>query len=169
MDETGKATEQKFNLSNFSSEMSLALRHWRSAHRLPLFRRRAFATRVEHDELGIPVRPTWSVHELLSSYPSPKLQPAQIQRLYELSALIPPEEGSVKYAEVKEELEEMIRLVEAVRLVDTSDVVLQGRREQEDADQVVLTPDDKSGQDLLTHSSRTKNGFYVVDADRRRG
>ncbi|PAV20512.1 hypothetical protein PNOK_0313900 [Pyrrhoderma noxium] len=41
-------------------------------------------------------------------------------KLHDLSALIPPEEGTEAHEELKNELEEMMRLVEAVKLVDTN-------------------------------------------------
>ncbi|KZS98098.1 hypothetical protein SISNIDRAFT_481960 [Sistotremastrum niveocremeum HHB9708] len=77
---------------------------------------------VEVDELGVPVRPTWSVNELLSSYPKPTLSDEKFKRLHELSALVPPQEGTPEHAELKSRMEELIRLVEAVKLVDTSSV-----------------------------------------------
>src|SRR6266545_309969 len=86
------------------------------------------------DSCGIPLVPSWSVNELLSSYPSPTLPNETIKKLYELSALIPPEQDTPRYKTVKKDLEEIIRLVEAVRLVDTAGVSVQGRKEREDAD-----------------------------------
>nr|GAT53847.1 predicted protein [Mycena chlorophos] len=74
------------------------------------------------DAAGIPSRPTWSVNELLASYPRPTLPPSALKRLHDLSALVPPEENSPEYIKLKTELEELIRLVEAVKLVDTTGV-----------------------------------------------
>ncbi|KAF9569385.1 hypothetical protein CPC08DRAFT_181324 [Agrocybe pediades] len=121
------------------------------------------------DDYGIPLRPTWSVNELLSSYPTPKLSNATLDRLYELSALLPPKETK-EYDSVKENLEEMIRLVEAVRLVDTSGVIPAGRGEKEDADRVLseVAEGGERGQELLKHATNTKDGFYLVDAERKR-
>lgn len=122
------------------------------------------------DSYGIPVQPTWSVNDLLSSYPQPKLSPQIIHRLYELSALICPKEDTSQLKSVQEELEEMVRLVEAVRLVDTSGISVKGRGENEDADRQAVYPEQrgKSGQDLLKHASRIQDQFYIVDSDRRR-
>ncbi|KAF8974668.1 hypothetical protein BDZ97DRAFT_1911830 [Flammula alnicola] len=124
----------------------------------------------ETDFCGIPVRPTWSVNQLLSSYPSPKLSPTTINRLYELSALIPPKEGTPQYKAVAKDLEEMVRLVEAVRLVDTSGISVTGRGEKEDADRENFSLEDseETGHALLKHASRTQDQFYVVDSERRR-
>jgi len=121
----------------------------------------------------MPITPTWSVHKLLSSYPSPKLSPATIQKLYHLSALVPPEEGTPEHEKITKDLEEMVRLVEAVRQVDTSGVVVDGRGEVEDADRMhpislEETKKDGYGVDLLKHASRTQEGYYVVEADRTR-
>ncbi|TFK74479.1 hypothetical protein BDN72DRAFT_833406 [Pluteus cervinus] len=127
---------------------------------------------VETDSCGIPLRPSWSVHELLSSYAKPTLSTETLKHIHDLSALIPPAEGTEGYARLKRELEELIRLVEAVKLVDTTDVVIQGRREVEDADRKIpvdfVEKSDAYGAALLKNAARTKDGFYVVDADRKR-
>ncbi|KAJ3539720.1 hypothetical protein NMY22_g4611 [Coprinellus aureogranulatus] len=128
---------------------------------------------VETDPLGMPVKPTWSVHELLSSYPSPKLPPETLKKLHVLSALAPPAEGTPEHAQITKELEEMIRLVEAVRLVDTEGVVVAGRGEVEDMDRKHYgNPEDVRkdgyGQELLRHAAKTVNEYYVVEADRTR-
>ncbi|KAF9534956.1 hypothetical protein CPB83DRAFT_843228 [Crepidotus variabilis] len=122
------------------------------------------------DACGIPTSPVWSVNELLSSYPSPQLLDGTIQKLYKLSALIPPEINTTEYDKVKKNLEEMVRLVEAVKLVDTTGVVVAGRREKEDADRQQSHSDveEGSGQELLKYSERTRDGFYIVDAERKR-
>ncbi|RXW25826.1 hypothetical protein EST38_g42 [Candolleomyces aberdarensis] len=121
----------------------------------------------------MPLKPTWSVHELLSSYPSPKLPAETLDKLYKLSALVPPKEGTAEHAKVTKQLEEMIRLVEAVKLVDTEGVVVSGRGEKEDMDRKYYgNPEDVGkdgyGQELLKHAARTAGEFYVVEADRTR-
>ena len=126
--------------------------------------------RRKTDSCGLPLQPTWSVYELLSSYPSPELSTNTITRLYELSALACPKVDTPQFKLIKEELEDMVRLVEAVRLVDTSGITVKGRGEKEDAD--LNTPHGETsgeyGKDLLKHASRAKDGFYTVDSDRRR-
>jgi len=123
----------------------------------------------ETDSCGLPLRPTWSVTQLLSSYPSPTLSTTTVNRLHELSSLVPPEEGTPSYNALKQNLEEMIKLVEAVRSVDTSEL-LAGRSVQEDTDlvapQTILSGE--IGQELLKHASRISDQFYVVDSERRR-
>lgn len=131
------------------------------------------ATLTETDEYGIPARPTWSVHDLLSSYPKPTLSDEILKKLHDLSALTPPAEESIEYAKLKNEMEELIRLVEAVKLVDTTGVIVQERWVESDADRSTpLDPveNDSStyGTSLLKNAVREKDGFYVVDADRRR-
>ncbi|KAF8211436.1 hypothetical protein K438DRAFT_1425502, partial [Mycena galopus ATCC 62051] len=124
----------------------------------------------ETDSCGIPLRPTWSVNELLSSYPTPSLAPETLKHLHTLSALIPPKEGTTGYRKLKTELEELIRLVEAVKMVDTEGV---GVFERDDPSKQAaaeldvehkLSPD--SGRPLLKHAARTRDGFYIVDADK---
>ncbi|EMD40444.1 hypothetical protein CERSUDRAFT_43945 [Gelatoporia subvermispora B] len=123
----------------------------------------------ETDSYGIPAHPTWSVNDLLSSYPQPTIPPSTLKRLHELSALIPPEEGTLAHAKLTQGLEGLVRLVEAVKLVDTSEVEIWAEGKGIKLDAAMDTPDDSvSGQALLKHSSRTRDGFYVVDADKRR-
>ncbi|KAF8076088.1 hypothetical protein FPV67DRAFT_396838 [Lyophyllum atratum] len=128
---------------------------------------------VKHDtdECGIPLKPTWSVHELLSSYPKPTLLSSTLTRLHELSALKPPAEGTPEHAKLKREMEELIRLVEAVKLVDTEGVHPTGHcgKSGGTPDQHLLSANrEASGRNLLQHASRTSAGFYVVDAERKR-
>ena len=124
----------------------------------------------ETDSCGLPLRPSWSVTQLLSSYPSPTLPITTVNRLYELSSLVPPEQGTPNYNVLKQNLEDMVELVEAVKLVDTSEL-LEGRSgsEKEDADlvapQTILSGE--IGQELLKHASRISDQLYVVDSERR--
>lgn len=122
------------------------------------------------DSCGLPIQPTWSVNDLLTSYPSPKLSPNTIARLYELSALVCPPQDAPQFDAVKVELEEMIRLVEAVGLVDTLGTIVKGRGEKEDADQdrSYLEQPFDTGSALLKYASRTQDGYYMVDAERKR-
>lgn len=133
----------------------------------------------------VPEKPTWSVHDLLSSYPRPSISPATLKKLHELSALLPPEEGTEAHIRMRQELEELVRLVEAVKLVDTSDVgeavgdegIPDGRVWPDDQGMVLSSNtrevefEDKEGEtgtELLKHAAVTKNGLYVVEADRRK-
>lgn len=123
----------------------------------------------DSDSCGIPLQPTWSVNELLSSYPSPKLSPATINRLYELSALQHPEESTPYYESLKSDLEDLIKLVEAVRLVDTTGIKVSGRDERQDADRRPSqgTSSEENGQALLKYASQTSENYYVVDFERK--
>ncbi|KAJ6539053.1 hypothetical protein B0H19DRAFT_1176903 [Mycena capillaripes] len=121
---------------------------------------------VETDACGIPRRPTWSVNELLSSYPVPSLAPHTLKHLHDLSALVPPEEGTPEHGRLKTGLEELIRLVEAVKMVNTEDV---GTFERDDPGRQAVNPTNEipdGGRSLLKHAARTRDGFYVVDADK---
>ena len=137
---------------------------------------------TEHDLYGIPVKPTWSVNQLLSSYPQPSVPPSTLQHLHTLSALIPPEEGTQEHVKLTREMEGLVKLVEAVKLVDTSSVqsgsdipVPDGRIWEEgkgiELDQRIEykhSPVEPSGRDLLRYSSRVRDGLYIVDADKRK-
>jgi hypothetical protein len=105
---------------------------------------------------------------------------------------MPPEEGTPEHARPKHELEEMVRLVEAVQLVDTSIIskdkdpavkdkglmgIPDGRIWPEGVGmklsinpRVIEFEDDaiESGRELLKHASWTRNGHYVVEAQRRK-
>ncbi|EAU84607.1 hypothetical protein CC1G_00126 [Coprinopsis cinerea okayama7 len=138
--------------------------------------RQLSAKPAQTDELGIPLKPTWSVHAFLSSYPSPKIAPETLKKLYDLSALVPPKEGTEAHAKVTKELEEMIRLVEAVKLVNTDGVKVQAGLEGEDLDRKLYgNPEEQralhgeQGRELLKHASWTVGEDYVVESDRTRG
>jgi len=64
----------------------------------------------------------------------------------------------------------MVKLVEAVKQVDTDGVSLAGRGEKEDGDRTHQTPQfqGEHGQTLLKYAARTENGLYAVDAERKR-
>ncbi|KAF5363795.1 hypothetical protein D9756_000786 [Leucocoprinus leucothites] len=126
---------------------------------------------TQTDECGIPLTSTWSVTELLSSYPKPSISSQTLNRLHDLAALIPPVEGTSAHAKLREEISELVRLVEAVKLVDTKGVSVSARWDQEDADKwsvESLPKEIPEGQELLKHAARTENGFYLVDADRKK-
>ena len=135
-------------------------------------------TDIETDEVGIPIRPTWSVNELLSSYPKPTISPATLKHLHALSALIPPEEGSPEHAKLTEEMEDLIKLVEAVKLVDTDSVgdengVPDGRIWAEgtginlDAEPIPAMENEVQGRDLLKYAKNVSpEGLYLIDSDR---
>lgn len=125
------------------------------------------------DPYGIPLEPTWSVNKLLSSYPTPSLSSETLIRLHELSALIPPAEGTPEHATLKQEMEDLIRLVEAVKLVDTGNVntknfSFEGTDRQESAQHIESAGQEVHGTKLLDFASRTSEGFYVVETDRQR-
>ena len=97
-----------------------AFRATLTSHR-PNSNNAALKPTVETDSHAIPTRPTWSVNELLSSYPKPQISPATLKHLHELSALIPPEEGTPEHAKLTAEMENLVKLVEAVKLVDVGE------------------------------------------------
>ncbi|KAF8529255.1 hypothetical protein BU17DRAFT_36905 [Hysterangium stoloniferum] len=135
----------------------------------------------EVDQYCVPITPTWSVHQLINSYPSPELSDASLTRLYALAALVPPEPGTSHFTKVKREMGDLVRLIEAVRMAPLAGRVyssawsigaaaqdgpppaadLQGRRESSGT----LPP---SGRELLKHAKRANDGYYVVDSSRPR-
>ena len=129
-------------------------------------RQSSHSIKHEVDSCGIPVQPTWSVHQLIDSYEAPKLSSAAIDRLYELSALAPPKKHTLEYEKVKKDLEDVVKLVEAVKQVNTNGVSLTGRGEKEDGDRTQQNPQfgGEHGQTLLKYAARTENGLYAVDA-----
>lgn len=132
------------------------------------------STSTGTDSAGIPLRPTWSVNELLSSYPTPTISSTTLNHLHELSALIPPTEGTQEHDDLKLEMEELVKLVEAVKLVNTEGVEVVGWSEKRDLKQATSTDiadssePEVSGRELMKHAARTAGGFYVVDADKPR-
>lgn len=134
---------------------------------------------IDTDSLGIPTRPTWSVDELLSSYPKPKITPATLKHLHELGALIPPEEGTEAHAKITSEMENLVKLVEAVKLVhvesysEDSHIIPDGRIWAEGVgielseDLSEEGDDGSSGRALLQHAHKiSPKGMYLVDADK---
>jgi len=140
------------------------------SRRLSTARYRLVHTR--HDDCGIPNKPTWSVDELLSSYPSPTLSSATLLRLHQLSALIPPAEGTTEHRTLKKELEEFVRLVEAVKLVDTRGIqpaMSHGRIDEQTHHKLPQMGEcEVNGTQLLKHATHEQDGFYVVDSDKMR-
>ena len=133
----------------------------------------------ETDDCAIPLRHTWSVRGLLSSYPTPSISPETLDRLHHLSALIPPAPGTGDHSRLTRELEDLVKLVEAVRLVNLKDhasdgaTIPDGRVNADNAsiclDERVRPPEDEIVMDskaLLSHASQTSQGFYMVDVAR---
>ncbi|GJJ07677.1 hypothetical protein Clacol_001882 [Clathrus columnatus] len=136
----------------------------------------------DNDELGLPKAPTWSVHELLNSYPPIELSDETLTRLHTTAALFPPEKDSSEFKELKNQMEDLIRLVEAVRVAplpftDSPDVQkphLDGRIWPEERGLNLHEFNNKveeqdntcppEGRKLLERASRHTNGFYLVDS-----
>ncbi|KAN0127483.1 hypothetical protein V8E53_014695 [Lactarius tabidus] len=157
--------------------------HPRNAARLHLRHYTASPTKypplVETDDCAIPLKPTWSVDDLLSSYPRPTISSPALDRLHVLSALIPPEEGTPEHANLIRELEDLVKLVESVRLFNVpsdsapTQAVTDARVWAEnigiDLQKVPSGAHDREALDpaeLLSRASRTENGLYVMHSDR---
>ncbi|KAJ3484993.1 hypothetical protein NLI96_g5258 [Meripilus lineatus] len=163
----------------------------RNARRCAASTRQHIPSRSTHtaaptDEYGIPTQPTWSVNDLLSSYPKPTISPSKLQKLHALSALVPPEEGTPEHRKLTTEMENLVKLVEAVKLVDTTHLVAPessasndvpdgriwaegtGIDLESEAEKMESSLEGQAGHALLNHAARTSNGLYVVDSDRAR-
>ncbi|OBZ76456.1 hypothetical protein A0H81_03816 [Grifola frondosa] len=158
------------------------LKQFHSLSRWSYLRRlQSTSTKVAFDSCGIPLKPTWSVNDLLSSYPRPTITPSTLKRLHELSALIPPADGTPEHRKLTQEMEGLVKLVEAVKLVDTSGVVEEAHGEavpdgriwaagtgiELDCCSPQVTEGDRD-RELLRHAARVMDGLYVVDADKPR-
>ncbi|KAI0068956.1 hypothetical protein BV25DRAFT_68384 [Artomyces pyxidatus] len=148
------------------------------------FQSRALHVRAtpETDDCAIPLGPTWSVDELLSSYTTPKISPSTLTHLHRLSALLPPEEGTPEHETLTRELEGLVQLVEAVKMAQfgqdkagahlgaKSDGRIWPENTGIDLAECAATGDREDAlhqQQLLSHATRTMDGLYVVDSDRR--
>ncbi|KAG9045851.1 hypothetical protein FS837_005562 [Tulasnella sp. UAMH 9824] len=132
------------------------------------------------DELGMPLEPTWSVKNLLASYPAPTLEPATLKRLHKLSSLNPPEKGTPEFESLREDLVEMIRMVEAVKTIELpkdGSGIPDGRIwpeargmqfEEEASGDALDLPEEAKGRPLLDAATNTKDGYYLVETERKR-
>ncbi|KDQ07736.1 hypothetical protein BOTBODRAFT_80267, partial [Botryobasidium botryosum FD-172 SS1] len=132
------------------------------------------------DDLGLPTSPTWSVNQLLSSYPTPTLAPGTLVRLHELAALVPPPDGSPEFSGLSRELGELIRLVEAVKLVHVDrgsgdDGIPDARLWQEGKGiDLFVGSKPKAGEtkrhesNVVGHAEQSEDGYYVVETSRRK-
>lgn len=123
---------------------------------------------TSEDDFESLTKPSWSVHELLSTYPAPKLSPETLTRLHKISALKSPPEDSDAFAQLKCEMEELVRLVEAVKLVDTTGVSSDGRILPADRGIDLTIPPSSEGtpaeeKDILRHAAKAADGFYIAD------
>ncbi|KAG8931715.1 hypothetical protein FRC02_002321 [Tulasnella sp. 418] len=132
------------------------------------------------DELGLPIKPTWSVQSLLSSYPPPTLDGAILTKLHGLAALSPPPHESPEFEKLRGDLVELIRLVEAVKTAElgepksSDEGIPDGRIWQKDRcmtfeEDVVVAGTlgiEPGGQELMEHAKQQTNGFYTVPSSR---
>jgi hypothetical protein len=73
------------------------------------------------DEYGVPTSPSWSVRQLLKEYPAPTLSDATFEKLHKLSALNTPSDPMPNGSRCAEQLEELIKMVNAVRIAPLPD------------------------------------------------
>jgi hypothetical protein len=134
---------------------------------------------VEVDELGIPIKPTWSVRSLLASYPSPSINDGTFDKLHRLAALRAPEKDSKEREILREEMEGLIRLVGAVRVAEVNGekpseeqglvdgriyslpqtIELGRKAKDEHLDDAEELP---NGRELLRHSRTANQTAYVL-------
>jgi Asp-tRNA(Asn)/Glu-tRNA(Gln) amidotransferase C subunit len=131
---------------------------------------------------AIPSKPTWSVRELIDSMPEPKLEHETLQKLHDLSALHLPPRDSAEYKTLKKDMENLVRLVDAVRVADfenagpvlddsqlAKDEML-GHMVMFDHEQMLEEDDRKtqdeipggSGRELLSHAQDSRRHLYHV-------
>jgi len=98
-----------------------------------------------------------------------------MKRLHSLSALVPLEEGSPEHAKPTEEMKDLVKLVEAVKLVNTDSVddgnsIPDGWEELgrggTDAEPISVDENEVPGRDLLKHANVSSEGLYLFDSDR---
>jgi Asp-tRNA(Asn)/Glu-tRNA(Gln) amidotransferase C subunit len=110
------------------------------------------------------------VKDQLASLPLPSITSDKFIKLHHAAALKPPEEHSLEFSRLKSDLEEMVRLVEAVKLVDTSKVTIKATNEIHfddlNSDQP-LSKKLEGGRLLLQHANQTVDGYYIVEAKKR--
>ena len=122
------------------------------------------------DEYGVPTSPSWSVRQLLKDYPAPTLSNATFEKLHKLSALNAPSDPA-KRESLRRQLEELIKMVNAVRVAPLPDDRTDGKIEDGriwpedygiDLERTVQPPreDEPHGRELLAHS-RVSNGDWV--------
>jgi len=126
----------------------------------------------------VPTQATWSVNGLLASLSQPSISPEKLERIHVLSALIPPTSETVEHQKLTEGLESLVKLVEAVKLVDAKDVEGSGHHVPDgrvwpddigiDLSQGLPCDTNVDGRELLKHAAWTANGLYVVEADKHR-
>ena len=138
----------------------------------------ALRAEVGTDEHGIPARPRWSVNELLSSYPKPTISPVTLKHLRTLGTLSPPEGGSPDHAKLMEEMQNLVKLVGAVKLADVDSVddahgVPDGRIWAEGTsidlgvEPIPVDESEVQGRDLLKYARNVSpEGLYFIDSDR---
>ena len=110
--------------------------------------------------------------------PETKNPPCDLEAPALLSALIPPEEGSPEHAKFTEEMQDLVKLVEAVKLVGTESVgdkndIPDGRIWAEgigiglDTESIPVDNDEVQGRDLLKYAKIVSlEGLYLIDSDR---
>jgi hypothetical protein len=131
------------------------------------------------NEDGVPLSATWSVRELLDSYSPPSLDDPTFEKIHRLSALVPPDRGTQEREVLRKELQELVRLVNAVRVAE----VPQGKEgqipdgriypipQEIDLDMTNTTQEEPlaSGRELLKHSQIGSETAYVLpDLSKRR-
>lgn len=102
--------------------------------------------------------------------------------MYELSALVPPLEGTTEHTQITAEMEDLVKLVEAVKMVEIGSqetgedihgvpdgrIWAQGEGILLEKQPVLAEDEESHGRALLAHAQRTENGLYVVPKGSRR-
>ncbi len=162
----------------------------RRATRNPVLLRRLYTNKpprkpTDVDDYGFPLEPTWSVEGLLTSYEGDaplKLDDASLERLHTLSALVPPKVGSEERAKLQRELEELMKLVNAVRVAPvatntTTEGIPDGRiyptatvfrLKDVEGEREVEELDETNGLVLLKHRQADQKRYEIPNLGQRR-
>lgn len=124
------------------------------------------------NELGVPLSPTWSVRELLDSYPPPAIDDQTFEKIHRLSALVPPAKGTAEREFLRKELQELVKMVNAVRIADIPKDEEQGVPDgriypipiEVSLEETKATEEESQphGRELLRHSQISSETSYVL-------
>ncbi|KAI9303475.1 hypothetical protein BJ944DRAFT_183330 [Cunninghamella echinulata] len=128
-------------------------------------------TKVDTD--GLPISPTWSVNSLFdkTSNHTESITDKQLDHLCQLAQLRPPPRDSISRDDLKSDLNELTKFVEAIQLEDFGTTKPLTHIWQEDtglalrSDKTVVNSKEEEkqkGRELLKNAKQVSNYFYTV-------
>lgn len=142
-------------------------------------------TNFDADELGLPKNPTWSVNDLLNSYPPAELADETLSHLHNAAALLPPERDTEDFQKIKRDMANLIKLVEAVRIAPVSPTSTSSHDSSEKQPDGRIWPEGRSidlrdyttyevdkqssstppeGRELMNRAYKSQDGYYLVQS-----